>query len=87
MLGVSRTVVREALLRLKSIGLIESKKHKGAVITNLMCWDLLKRSFIPLFWIKTHSKTFSKCVWHWKSVLRILSSTESRKKIFVNSKR
>src|SRR5690606_24010745 len=32
--GVSRTVVREALLRLKSIGLIESKKHKGAVITN-----------------------------------------------------
>ena len=33
-LGVSRTVVREALLRLKTVGLIESKKHKGAVLRN-----------------------------------------------------
>ena len=33
-LGVSRTVIREALLRLKTVGLIESKKHKGAVLTN-----------------------------------------------------
>lgn len=32
-LGVSRTVVREALLRLRTIGLIESKKHKGMVLT------------------------------------------------------
>ena len=32
-LGVSRTVVREALLRLRLMGLIESKKKKGAVIT------------------------------------------------------
>lgn len=28
-LGVSRTVVREALLRLRTLGFIESKKHKG----------------------------------------------------------
>lgn len=32
-LGVSRTVVREALLRMRTIGIIESKKHKGMVLT------------------------------------------------------
>lgn len=32
-LGVSRTVVREALLRLRTLGIIESKKHKGMVLT------------------------------------------------------
>ena len=32
-LGVSRTVVREALLRLRTIGLIDSKKHVGMVLT------------------------------------------------------
>lgn len=32
-LGVSRTVVREALLRLRTIGIIESKKHKGMILT------------------------------------------------------
>lgn len=31
--GVSRTVVREALLRLRTLGLIESKKHKGMILT------------------------------------------------------
>lgn len=33
-LGVSRTVVREALLRLRTIGIIESKKHKGMILTH-----------------------------------------------------
>lgn len=46
-LGVSRTVVREALLRLKSIGLIESKKHKGAVITNPDVLGSFKKVFHP----------------------------------------
>ncbi|MEZ4826061.1 MAG: GntR family transcriptional regulator [Bacteroidia bacterium] len=32
-LGVSRTVIREAILRLRTIGQIESKKHKGMVLT------------------------------------------------------
>lgn len=32
-LGVSRTVVREALLRLRTLGLIESKKHRGMLLT------------------------------------------------------
>lgn len=46
-LGVSRTVVREALLRLKSIGLIESKKHKGAVLTNPDVLGSFKKIFHP----------------------------------------
>lgn len=32
-LGVSRTVIREALSRLRTIGIIESKKHKGMVLS------------------------------------------------------
>lgn len=32
-LGVSRTVVREAILRLRTIGMIQSKKHKGMILT------------------------------------------------------
>ena len=32
-LGVSRTVIREALLRLRMLGLIKSRKHKGMVVT------------------------------------------------------
>lgn len=32
-LEVSRTVVREALLRLRTLGLIDSKKHRGMVLT------------------------------------------------------
>jgi DNA-binding FadR family transcriptional regulator len=31
--GVSRTVVREALLRLRTLGIIDSKKHRGMVLT------------------------------------------------------
>lgn len=32
-LGVSRTVIREAFLRLRTLGLIESKKHRGMLLT------------------------------------------------------
>ena len=32
-LGVSRTVIREAFLRLRTLGLIESKKHRGMIFT------------------------------------------------------
>ncbi|WP_339655133.1 FCD domain-containing protein [uncultured Maribacter sp.] len=31
-LGVSRTVVREALLRLRTLGLVDSKKHRGMIL-------------------------------------------------------
>lgn len=46
-LGVSRTVIREALARLKMIGLIESKKHRGAVVTNPDLLALLEKRMIP----------------------------------------
>ena len=46
-LGVSRTVVREALLRLRMMGLIESKKKKGAVITSPDLLGIMGRSMNP----------------------------------------
>lgn len=46
-LGVSRTVVREALLRLRMIGLIESKKHRGAVLANPDLLSLLQKTLYP----------------------------------------
>lgn len=46
-LGVSRTVVREALLRLRVMGLVESKKKRGAVITNPDVFGILGRSLNP----------------------------------------
>lgn len=47
LLGVSRTVVREAITRLKTRGMIESKKHKGAVIKNPNLAEVLQNSMIP----------------------------------------
>jgi len=46
-LGVSRTVVREALMRLRMMGLIESKKKKGSVITNPDIFSNLAKSLNP----------------------------------------
>ncbi|MCJ8165688.1 FCD domain-containing protein [Pontibacter sp. E15-1] len=46
-LGVSRTVIREALLRLRMVGLIESKKHRGAVITSPDLLSLVEKRMIP----------------------------------------
>jgi GntR family transcriptional repressor for pyruvate dehydrogenase complex len=46
-LGVSRTVVREALLRLRLMGLIESKKKKGSVITAPDIFGVLSKSMNP----------------------------------------
>lgn len=46
-LGVSRTVIREALLRLRMMGLIESKKKKGAVITSPDIFANLNKSLNP----------------------------------------
>ena len=39
LLGVSRTVIREALTRLRMMGLIESKKKKGSIITSPEVWQ------------------------------------------------
>lgn len=46
-MGVSRTVVRESLTRLKTMGIIESKKHKGAVIKSPDLSAILQKSMIP----------------------------------------
>jgi len=46
-LGVSRTVIREALLRLRMMGLIESKKKKGAVITSPDLFSNMSNSMSP----------------------------------------
>lgn len=46
-LGVSRTVVREALLRLRMMGLIDSRKKKGAVITSPDLFGILGKSMNP----------------------------------------
>lgn len=46
-LGVSRTVIREALLRLRLMGLIESKKKRGAVITSPDLFGILGKSMNP----------------------------------------
>lgn len=46
-LGVSRTVIREALTRLRILGLIESKKKKGAVITSPDLFANMSKSMNP----------------------------------------
>jgi DNA-binding FadR family transcriptional regulator len=46
-LGVSRTVVREALTRLRMMGLIESKKKKGSVITSPDLFGMMSKSMNP----------------------------------------
>jgi GntR family transcriptional regulator, transcriptional repressor for pyruvate dehydrogenase complex len=46
-LGVSRTVIREALLRLKMRGLIDTKKKRGAVITSPDLVSILEKSMNP----------------------------------------
>ncbi|WP_245586862.1 FadR/GntR family transcriptional regulator [Sediminibacterium salmoneum] len=46
-LGVSRTVIREALTRLRIMGLIESKKKKGSVITSPDIFGMMSKSMNP----------------------------------------
>jgi GntR family transcriptional regulator, transcriptional repressor for pyruvate dehydrogenase complex len=46
-MGVSRTVIREALNRLRSMGLIESRKHRGTIIRSPDLSSVLGKSLIP----------------------------------------
>jgi DNA-binding FadR family transcriptional regulator len=46
-LGVSRTVIREAMLRLRMRGLLESKKKRGTVITNPDLLSLIEKTMYP----------------------------------------
>ncbi|HPE75253.1 MAG TPA: FCD domain-containing protein [Draconibacterium sp.] len=44
---VSRTVIRESLNRLKTMGIVESVKHKGTIIKSPDFSSLLQKSMIP----------------------------------------
>jgi DNA-binding FadR family transcriptional regulator len=46
-LGVSRTIIREAVLRLRMLGLVESKKKKGIVVTHPDGLALFERTIFP----------------------------------------
>lgn len=46
-LGVSRTVVREAILRLRTLGLVESKKHRGMILTRPDVMNNMERVLDP----------------------------------------
>lgn len=46
-IGVSRTVIREALVRLRAMGLIETRKKKGAVITSPDLFGIMSKSMNP----------------------------------------
>jgi len=47
LLGVSRTVIREAITRLRTMGMIESKKKKGSVITSPDIFGIMGKSMNP----------------------------------------
>jgi len=46
-MGVSRTVIRESLTRLKTLGIIEAIKHKGTIIKSPDLSALMGKSMIP----------------------------------------
>jgi GntR family transcriptional repressor for pyruvate dehydrogenase complex len=46
-MGVSRTVIRESLNRLKTMGLIESRKHRGTIIRSPDLSAIMSKSLIP----------------------------------------
>jgi len=46
-LGVSRTVVREALMRLRMMGLVDTRKKRGTVITSPDIFENLSKSMNP----------------------------------------
>lgn len=46
-MGVSRTVVREALVRLKTRGVLQSVKHKGTIIKSPNIVEVIGKSMLP----------------------------------------
>ena len=47
LMGVSRTVIRESINRLKTLGIIESIKHEGTIIKSPDLAALLQKSLLP----------------------------------------
>lgn len=46
-LGVSRTVIREALNRLKAMGIIDSRTNRGSVVASPDILQLMEKAFVP----------------------------------------
>ena len=46
-LGVSRTVIRESLTRLKALGMVESVRHKGTMLLNPDPLTVMERTMVP----------------------------------------
>ncbi len=46
-MGVSRTVIRESLTRLRTMDIIDTKKHSGAIIKSPNFFYVLQKSMIP----------------------------------------
>lgn len=46
-LGVSRTVIREALNRLKAMGIIDSRTNRGSVVASPDLLDIIEKAFLP----------------------------------------
>lgn len=46
-LGVSRTVVREALNRLKAMGIIDSRTNRGSIVASPDIMQLMEKAFLP----------------------------------------
>src|SRR5690625_7351250 len=46
-LGVSRTVIREALNRLKAMGIIDSRTNRGSVVSSPDRLNIMERALLP----------------------------------------
>src|SRR5690606_4748790 len=46
-LGVSRTVIREALNRLKAMGIIDSRTNRGSIVASPDLFQLIEKAFVP----------------------------------------
>lgn len=46
-LGVSRTVIREALNRLKAMGIIDSRTNRGSIVSSPDLLNIIEKAFLP----------------------------------------
>ena len=56
--GVSRTAAREAMQKLASLGLIESRRRKGATVLGRESWKLLDESVLDVAVLRTADASF-----------------------------
>ncbi len=56
--GVSRTAAREAMQRVSSLGMIESRRRKGATVLTRESWKLLDPSILSIAVLRTGDAVF-----------------------------